>query len=65
MYFHYNCHKCNRPLPDCIAWTTGGPVPNCSWHMTNVAPHAASGGEMKPVCNKCEPWEITNVPETN
>jgi len=65
MYFYQNCYKCHRPLPDCIAWATHLPVPDDSWHMTKEASHAASGGTMKPVCNKCEPWESTNVPETN
>ena len=49
------CYKCQRYLP--AQWTIkrGEPPPDNSWHMRNVAPHAASGGVMMPFCYKCDP----------
>ena len=49
------CYSCKRALPDVILFRVGEPLPDDAWHMINVAPDAASGGSMVPVCNKCDP----------
>lgn len=55
------CYKCQRYLPDTWAIKANGEVPDNSWHMKNVAPHAASGGVMMPVCHGCDPSPLMVV----
>ncbi|SRR6266481_3548503 len=53
------CFRCGKLLPESYTMTIGGPQGSTAdvigWHWINAAPHAASGGTMVPVCNKCDP----------
>src|SRR5258706_891349 len=53
------CFRCGKLLPESYTMTMGdpqgSPADDIGWHWINAAPHAASGGTMVPVCNKCDP----------
>lgn len=55
------CYKCQRSLPNSWIIKAGEPMADNAWHMKNVAPHAASGGLMMPVCKKCDPGPLMVV----
>lgn len=48
------CYKCQRWLPSNWTIKNNGEMPDNAWHFKNVAPDAASGGVMMPVCHGCD-----------
>src|SRR5258706_1043523 len=62
------CFRCGKLLPESYTMTIGGPqgstADDIGWHWINAAPHAASGGIMVPVCNKCDPPPVFIKPRS-